>query len=80
MIVATHRVVGLLEWPIGSEPSPDVLAVLERDPLSGDPASGCVLSLRLPVADNQTANVLAADVSQLRRDLQRLFNEFTIGG
>jgi hypothetical protein len=74
MIVATHRVVGLLEWPIDSEPSPEMLTVLNHDPVRDLP-SGHILSLRLPVADAQTT-VLAADVAQLRRDLQRLFQDF----
>ena len=75
MIVATHRVVGLLEWPIDSEPTPEMITLLTPDPLLGEVSSGHILSLRVPVGNGQTT-VLAADVPQLRRDLQRLFQEF----
>jgi hypothetical protein len=76
MIVATHRVVGVLEWPIDSEPTPEMLTVMNHDPLLGDLPNGHILSLRVPVPNSQ-ATVLAADVPQLRRDLHRLFQDFT---
>lgn len=75
MMVATHRVVGVLEWPAGAEPASHVLDTASDDVRLADrgPADR-ILSLRLPLAEDP-ALVLTADVSQLRRDLQRLFEE-----
>ena len=54
MIVATHRVIGLLEWPLNSEPTPEMLTLLNHEPLLGDLPNGRILSLRLPVPDSHT--------------------------
>jgi hypothetical protein len=71
-----HRVVGLLDWPIAAEMSPEVLDVLRREvQLSADPARPQVLSLRLPVCDAPCTEVLSADLDQLRIDLGHLFAE-----
>ena len=76
MIVATHRVIGLLEWPINSEPTPEMLTFLNHEPLLGDfrTVKFCPFVFRSPTV---TRRCVAADVPQLRRDLQRLFQTFT---
>ena len=71
MIVATHRVVGVLEWPLGSEPSSEVLAMVSHD--DQEAIESRVVSMRVPLGDQAT--VLTADFSQLRRDLHQLFED-----
>jgi hypothetical protein len=78
MIATTHRVVGVLEWPVGSEISPEVLGVLRRKILANDDRRPTrILSLRLPLAESVDST--AADLHQLRADLERLFRAFVDG-
>lgn len=76
MIVATHRVVGVLEWPTSSEQAADVLAKVYHELPGQEEPNSCVLSLRLPMTETPSSTVLTADVSRLRRDLQQLFDAF----
>jgi hypothetical protein len=77
MVFTTHRVVGTLEWPPGSELSLDLLDALQHAILTEcAPGKHCVVSLRvpaLPAHDQQ----LVADFGQLRLDLTRMFGTLT---
>jgi hypothetical protein len=78
MIATTHRVVGVLEWPVGSEISPEVLGVLRREMLANEePLPTRILSLRFPLSESVDST--AADLNQLRADLERLFRAFVDG-
>jgi hypothetical protein len=77
MTVATHRVVGTLEWPAGTDAASVVTMSAAQPILAEHDDPGLrVLSLRLPVSDSPHPAILSADVVQLRRDLQRLFDEY----
>ena len=70
MTVTTHRVVGLLEWPPGAELSPEILGRLKQELLTNDDTTFRVLSVRVPLGES--ALTAAADLSQLRIDLEQL--------
>jgi hypothetical protein len=70
-MLATHRVIGLQEWPGDAELTPEVLDILRTD--VGHAPQLMVLSLRLPVAEVPRMEVLSADLNQLRVDLDELY-------
>jgi hypothetical protein len=66
-------VVGVLEWPVGGESSADAIDVMRRKLLPADEHAARILSVRLPAESRDSA---AADLTQLRIDLEELFLQF----
>lgn len=70
MTNTTHRVVGLMDWPAGSDLTAELVEFLQQEVMTQTDDT-CVLSAR--IARDGTICSTPADLSQLGRDLEQLF-------
>ncbi len=77
MAAATHRVIGVLEWPARIDLPLDVLETLKCHVLPANrDAPRRIVSVRLPRCDRGESEMLTADIGQLGSDLRGLFDSF----